>query len=139
MSYIKILVHLVWTTKDHQKFLTDNIRENVLRHIVDNSKSKGFHIKAINGHLEHVHAIVSLDDFNISKVMQLIKGESSYWINKEKLSPQKFEWQDEYFAVSIGESQFNTVRNYILNQGEHHKKKTFQEEYNESIKNYKFK
>jgi hypothetical protein len=48
--------------------------------------------------------------------MQLIKGESSYWINKEQLLNRKFEWQDEYFAVSVSESMLDKVRNYIKNQ-----------------------
>ena len=78
--------------------------------------------------------------------MQLIKGESSFWINKEnilgELSPNlslgKFEWQDEYFAVSVSESMIETVRNYIRNQEEHHSKKTFQNEYEEFIVKYGF-
>ena len=52
--------------------------------------------------------------------------------------PQKFEWQDDYFAVSVSESGINSVREYIKNQEEHHKKKTFQEEYDEFMKRYGF-
>jgi len=71
--------------------------------------------------------------------MQLIKGESSYWINKNQLTPQKFEWQDEYFAVSVSESGLEKVRDYIKNQEEHHRRKSFIEEYKEYIQNYNFK
>jgi len=60
--------------------------------------------------------------------MQLIKGESSFWINKNKLTQSKFEWQDEYFAVAVSESMLENVRNYIRNQEDHHKKKTFNQE-----------
>ena len=70
--------------------------------------------------------------------MQLIKGESSFWINKMQLTKEKFEWQDEYFAVSVSESVVEKVRNYIRNQEEHHKKKTFQDEYEEFIRKYGF-
>lgn len=70
--------------------------------------------------------------------MQLIKGESSFWINKSKLINQKFEWQDEYFALSISESMIGRVREYVLNQEVHHRKKTFQEEFDEFIKKYNF-
>jgi REP element-mobilizing transposase RayT len=59
----------------------------------------------------------------------LIKGESSFWINKQKLIPHKFEWQDEYFAASVGYSSIENVRRYIANQEEHHKKITFADEY----------
>jgi REP element-mobilizing transposase RayT len=70
--------------------------------------------------------------------MNLLKGESSHWINKNKITNLKFEWQDEYFAVSVSQSHFSTVKEYILNQEEHHKKKTFQQEYNEFIEKYNF-
>lgn len=68
---------------------------------------------------------------NIDKIMMLLKGESSYWINKNKLLRHKFEWQDEYFAVSVSESLVNRTRTYIKYQEDHHKKKTFHEEYEE--------
>ena len=70
--------------------------------------------------------------------MNLIKGESSHWANKNLQLSEKFGWQDEYFAVSVSQSHFDVVNNYISNQEEHHKKKSFQEEYDEFIKNYKF-
>lgn len=59
----------------------------------------------------------------------LIKGESSYWINKNKLTRTKFEWQDEYIALSVSESFVKKVRNYISNQEKHHIKKSFTDEY----------
>ena len=71
--------------------------------------------------------------------MQLIKGESAFWFNKQELTKQKLEWQDEYFAVSVSESQIDMVRNYIKNQEGHHKHKTFQQEYDEFIIKYGFK
>jgi len=77
-------------------------------------------------------------DQTIQKIMQLIKGESSFWINKNQLTQQKFEWQDEYFAVSVSESFLDKVRNYIKNQEEHHRKKSFQEEYDEFLEKYGF-
>jgi len=64
-----------------------------------------------------------------TKTLQLIKGESSFWINKNKLTQSKFEWQDEYFAVAVSESMLEKVRNYIKNQEDHHKKKTFNHEF----------
>lgn len=70
--------------------------------------------------------------------MQLIKGEASYWINKNKITKSKFEWAEEYFAVSVSESHVDTVREYIKNQEEHHKKKTWQDEYTEFIEKYGF-
>ena len=71
--------------------------------------------------------------------MQLIKGESSFWINKNELTKNKFQWQDEYFAVSVSESIIDKVRDYIKNQETHHDKKTFEEEYDEFILKFGFK
>ncbi len=70
--------------------------------------------------------------------MQLVKGESSFWINKNRLTREKFEWQDEYFAVSVSESMIDVVRGYIRNQEEHHKEINFQEEYQKYIVKYGF-
>ncbi len=94
-------------------------------------------IEIVNGHSEHVHCLFRLrNDQTISKVMQLIKGESSFWINQQKLAKTKFQWQEEYFAVSVSESKVDTVRKYIKTQEEHHRKKAFREEYEEFIEKY---
>jgi NRPS condensation-like uncharacterized protein len=66
----------------------------------------------------------------------LLKGESSHWINEHNLTKLKFEWQDEYIAVSTSESNIGIVQKYILNQDEHHRKRTFAEEYDEFIKEF---
>ena len=68
----------------------------------------------------------------------LIKEESSFWVNKQKLIDQKFEWQDEYIGLSVSESAVGNVRRYIANQEEHHRKKTFIQEYNEFLKTHGF-
>jgi len=140
MPYIKVYIHFVWSTKNRKPFLsTKELRENVWQHIKGNAKEKGIYIDYINGYKDHCHCLVSLGiDQTIQKTMQLIKGESSYWINKEKIMNQKFEWQNEYFAVSVSESMVNKVRTYIKNQEKHHSTKSFQEEYEEFMGKYKF-
>jgi REP element-mobilizing transposase RayT len=70
--------------------------------------------------------------------MQQIKGESSFWINKQNVMPFKFNWQDDYFAVSVSHSHVNKVRAYIKNQDEHHKKVTWDEEVDLFLKKYGF-
>ena len=110
------------------------------QHIRDNGKAKGIFIDFVNGHQEHCHCLVSLGtEQTISKLIQLIKGEAAFWFNKQHLIPEKPEWQDEYFAVSVSESVLNKVRDYIKNQEEHHKHKTFQQEYDEFVINYGFR
>jgi putative transposase len=63
----------------------------------------------------------------------LIKGESSFWVNKQNIIKHKFEWQDDYIALSVSQSAIETVRKYINGQEEHHKKKTFTQEYDEFL------
>jgi REP element-mobilizing transposase RayT len=139
MGYIKIWIHLVWTTKDREPLLSKEIRNSLFEHIRENAQSKDIHIDFINGYLEHIHCIISLKSGqNIDRILMLLKGESSHWINKNKLTKTKFAWQDEYFAVSVSESAINKVRDYIKNQEEHHRKKSFMEEYDELMKSYGF-
>ena len=140
MPFVKVYIHFVWSTKNRIQFLdTKELRIKVWNHILENSKKKGVFIDFVNGYSDHCHCLVSLGvDQSIQKVIQLIKGESSFWINKHGLTKGKFEWQDEYFAVSVSESVVDKVRNYIKNQEEHHSKKTFQQEYDEFVSKFGF-
>lgn len=125
MSYVRIWIHCVWGTKRRIPFLNSSNKESIINHIKENASSKGIYIDFINGYKEHLHCIISLNaDQTLLKTMQLIKGESSFWINKNNLTKGKFEWADEYFAFSVSESQINAVRDYIKNQETHHRKKS---------------
>ncbi len=139
MSFVQIWLHAVWGTKNREPFLQKEIRSQMVRHITDNSKVKGFYIDCVNGYDDHLHCLMTLNaDLSLSKQMQLIKGESSFWINKNKLIKEHFEWADEYFAVSVSEDKLEAVRNYIVNQEEHHRKITFLEEYNSFLRHFHF-
>jgi REP element-mobilizing transposase RayT len=140
MSFIKVYIHFVWSTKDWVPYLdSPELRKDVWNHIRENAKEKSIFIDFVNGYSNHCHCLVSLGgDQTLQKIMQLIKGESSHWINKNELVKGKFEWQDEFFAVSVSESMIDKVRNYIKNQENHHKLQTFQEEFDEFILKYGF-
>ena len=140
MPFVKVYIHFVWCTKNRIPFLASpEIRKQLWQHIRENAKEKNIFIDFVNGYDNHCHCLVSLGiDQTIQKTMQLIKGESSFWINKHDLIKQKFEWQDEYFAVSVSESGIDKVREYIKNQEVHHHKKTFEQEYNNFISEYNF-
>ena len=135
MPFIKVWIHFVWSVKNRQPLLTDEIRQNVFQHIRENARSKEIHIDFINGYVDHVHCLISLgSDQTVEKIMQLIKGESSFWINKNQLCKTKFEWQDEYFAVSVSEAFVEKVRGYIAKQEEHHRKQSFDDEFKDFMK-----
>jgi len=137
MSFLKIWIHLVFSTKNRKPFLTKDIRYKVHQHIIENCKEKDIFILAVNGYTDHLHCLISLGkEQSIAKIAQLIKGESSFWINKNEICKTKFSWQDDYFAVSVSESQVETVKKYIQNQEEHHSKASFSNEVDEFMKKY---
>ncbi len=129
MSWVRIWIHLVFSTKNHETVLNKNLREELFKHILNNAKQKNILIDSINGYTEHAHCLFLLGkDQSLSDVVRLIKGESSHWINQNKLLPGKFQWQDDYWAVSVSEKHVKLVRDYIKNQEEHHRVKPFTEE-----------
>jgi len=86
MSLVKIWVHAVWATKNREPMLTKKLRYQLFNHIRENALTKNIHIDFANGYIEHVHCLISLNpDQSIAKTIQLIKGESSFWINRNKL------------------------------------------------------
>ncbi|MFV0592754.1 MAG: IS200/IS605 family transposase [Draconibacterium sp.] len=140
MSFVKIWIHAVWTVKNREPVINQKDRKILFEHIHQNALEKNILMEIVGGYNNHVHCLFRLrNDQTIEKIMQLIKGESSFWFNKNMDSREKLVWQKEYFAVSIGESQVEAVKNYIQNQEQHHKKKTWEEEYQEFITNYGFK
>ena len=134
MSFVKVMIHVVWGTKNRHPFLTKELREKVITHIKENALVKQIYIDRLNGHTDHLHCLFGLNaDTSIAKTLQLIKGESAHWINQQKLTKSKFEWADEYYAISVSVSNLNNVRTYIDHQEEHHKKTTFMQEYESYI------
>ncbi|MDD2285430.1 MAG: IS200/IS605 family transposase [Paludibacter sp.] len=139
MSYVKIWIHAVWTVKNRKPLLIQDVRQTLFEHIHQNALRKEILMDVVGGHNNHVHCLFRLkNNQTIEKVMQLIKGESSFWFNQNDFGNNKLNWQKEYFAVSVSESQIGVVKRYILNQEEHHKKKTWEDEYNEFIEKYGF-
>jgi putative transposase len=141
MSWVRIWVHLVFTTyKNAPFFNSPEIRNQVFNHIRENAQIKNIWLDSVGGHKQHIHCLISLGkDQTMSGIMQLIKGESSFWINKNKIVQGKFAWQDDYWAVSVSESHIEQVRKYIQNQEEHHRTKSFEEEIDEFMQKYEWK
>jgi putative transposase len=129
MSYVKIWLHCVWSTKNRECIIPNSFRPILLSHFREYALSKSVFIDYINAHEDHVHALVNLGkEQNIAEIMLLLKGESSNWVNKMHQLNYHFSWQDDYFAASVSHSHVDKVRAYIKNQDEHHKKITWNEE-----------
>ena len=140
MSFIRIWVHLIWSTKNRERIIHNELRSKLIDHIKINCKEKGIWLDSVNCVSDHIHLLISLNaDVAISKSVMLIKGESSHWVNKNNFVKRKFQWQDEYIAISVSESMVDKVRDYIRNQETHHKRKSFTEEYEAFVKKYEAK
>ncbi len=130
MPHLRIWIHAVWGTKEHRPYLQPDLKKQVIEHIFENARARKLHLIRVNGHVDHLHCLLSLNaDLSIAKTMQLVKGESAFWANKVRIIAPKFEWAEEYFASSVSESMIDRVISYIDNQEEHHRKVTFKDEY----------
>ena len=137
MSYVKIWIHIVWAVKERKKLLVKSLRPELIRHIKENAITKNIFIDEINCTSDHIHILISLGaKQTVSDVVRLLKGESSHWLNSKKKI--KFSWQEDYYAASVCESIVDKVREYIKNQEEHHRKKSFSEEAEEFLQKYGF-
>lgn len=105
--------------------------------IVQNHNHK---MLSINSMPDHLHLLIGFrPDQSLSDLMRLVKGESSEWINKQHFTPSVFRWQEGYGAFSYARSQIKAVAQYIENQEEHHRKKTFLEEYKDCLNQFEIK
>ena len=137
MSFVQIWVHAVWGTKNREPVLSKSIHDQICQHIIENAMLKNIHIDSINGFHDHLHCLMQLNnELSLAKQIQLIKGESSFWINNNKILKQKFHWANEYFAASVSGDKLKTIRGYISNQQDHHKKITFEQEYQRFLKHF---
>lgn len=126
MSYTNILIHAVWSTKLREPVLSKSVKDAVCEHIRMNAKAQSIEVINVNGWKDHLHCFLRLDvEQNIANVMNLLKGESSYWANKNLELVRKLKWQKEYFAVSVSKSHFGVVNRYIERQEVHHQKNIF--------------
>lgn len=137
-TYTQLYIHFVFAVKYRAAVLESNWEIQLHKYItgiVQNAKHK---LLAINSVPDHLHMFVGLHpNQSISEMMQLVKGDSSEFVNKQKFTKRKFYWQDGYGAFSNSHSQIDAVVKYILNQKMHHQKKTFREEYLGMLEDYK--
>lgn len=88
MSWVRIWVHVVFTTQRSEPNLTGDIRTSLFAHIKQNCRAKGIYLDAIGGWVDHLHLLISLGrEQDIAKVLMLIKGESAHWLNQQKIAP----------------------------------------------------
>jgi len=129
-TYTQVHIQFIFAVKYRYGAIDLAWREELYKYITGIVQNNSHKLIAINGMPDHVHILIGVrPNQSISELMQVIKTNSSKWINEKGLVKGKFKWQEGYGAFSYGKSQVNIVIDYIKNQQEHHKKVTFKEEY----------
>jgi putative transposase len=129
-TYTSSYYHVVFSTKNRQPFLADAVRECLFAYSGGIARENKMNALEVCGTADHVHLLLPIPaSLALSKAIQLIKGGSSHWLKETFPDMVDFAWQDGYAAFTVSQSQLNNVHAYIRSQPEHHRMKTFAEEY----------
>lgn len=129
-TYTQIHLHFIFAVKFRQGQIQPHWKERLYQYITGIIRKNGHKLLIINGMPDHIHILIGMrPEQSISSLMQDVKASSSKWINEEKLTKENFAWQEGYGAFSYSRSQVPRLIRYIENQEEHHRKKTFKQEY----------
>ena len=133
-THLSLHYHLVFSTKNREAWFAPSIRPRVHEYLGGIMRAEGGVAHAVGGTGDHVHVFAGLRATHcVADVMQRLKSVSSKWVHDE-LRLAGFAWQEGYGAFTVGASSIEAVRSYVLHQEEHHRVKTFQEEYVEMLK-----
>lgn len=134
-TYTRLHTHYVFAVKYRRALLDKSWRDEVFMYMAGIVKSQGNKVMAINGVEDHVHLLIGMHpDQAPSRLMQVVKGESSEWINKRKFCEGRFAWQAGFGGFNVSKSVVPVVIKYIRNQEEHHAKERFDDEYVRMLK-----
>jgi putative transposase len=129
-AYSRCWLHLIWGTLNREGMFDPARAAKVSGFLNDYAKEKAIYMKINFVNTEHVHALIDLPTgMTIEQVVKLFKGASSHWINEQNLVAGRFAWGRGYGAFSVSQSGVDEVCAYIANQAEHHRVKSFPEEY----------
>lgn len=136
-TYSQIYIQIVFAVKNRDCLINSDHKEELYKYITGIVQNKGHKLIAINGTNNHIHILIGmLPKDSLSSLAKEVKRCSSMFINEKKWSKGRFEWQAGYGAFSYSHSQIIKVVEYIENQEEHHRKRTFRDEYIELLKKF---
>ena len=129
-TYSSLNIHYVFSTKNRDPLIVVNLRDRLWAFMGGIARENGMKARCIGGITDHVHLLISMPTtLSIAKGIQLIKGGSSAWVHETFAEMQNFAWQEGYGAFSVSVSHLADTIAYIESQEEHHRHKSFQEEY----------
>jgi REP element-mobilizing transposase RayT len=133
-TYTQIHIQAVFAVHNRASLISKNWEGRLYEYITGIIQNNGHKLLAINGMPDHVHILFGMRPSQSNSDLLLdVKGDSSRWINQNKICANRFSWQEGYGAFSYSKSQIPIVAKYIERQKEHHKKKTFIEEYSKIL------
>ncbi|MGA2867146.1 MAG: IS200/IS605 family transposase [Verrucomicrobiota bacterium] len=138
MSYISSWFHCVFSTKERRPLITPPLRERLWPFLGGIARQNRMKAIEIGGTLDHVHVLLSLPaTLSIAQALQLLKGASSKWVHETFPEHRRFRWQEKYGAFSVSVSQLDKAIRYIQGQEQHHRRRTFQEEFLALLKRHR--
>jgi REP element-mobilizing transposase RayT len=136
-TFTQIHIHTVFAVQNRISLINSSWQNQLYKYITTIIQKHGHKVLSIGGMSDHIHILFGFRPTQaLSNLMQEVKRDSSEWINKEKLVMGRFAWQEGYGAFSYSKSHIAQVANYIETQAEHHKKKSFIEEYKKILKDF---
>jgi putative transposase len=136
-TYTQIHIQAVFSVQNRECAIQKHWKDELYKYITGIVQHNKHKLLAINGMPDHIHILMGLRPAqSLSDLMQDIKGSSSKWVNEKRFIKSKFSWQEGYGAFSYGKSEVPNLIQYIKNQQEHHRKKTFAEEYLELLNEF---
>ena len=134
-SYTNLLYHIVFSTRERRPIITDDRRPRLYEYVGGIIRNLGGIALAIGGIEDHLHALAKLrPDKALSEVLRDLKANSSGWMHDVFPELRDFSWQRGYGAFTVSASQVQIVSNYIVNQEQHHKRRSFQDEFEEMLR-----
>jgi putative transposase len=134
------LYHVVFSTKNRERWIKPEIEERVWAYLGGIAREHDMVAQQIGGIEDHVHLVLGMRaSMGLSKAGQLLKGASSKWMNETFPELRGFAWQDGYGAFTVSKSQLEVTIEYIVRQREHHRMRTFQEEYRAMLELHEIK
>ena len=136
-TYTQIHIQAVFSVQNRDCVIQKTWKDELYKYMIGIISNHGHKVLAINGMPDHVHVFFGMRPTqSLSDLMQDLKGDSSKWINQNGFVTGHFSWQEGYGAFSYSKSHVNAVIEYVKNQEEHHRNKTFIEEYHEFLKKF---
>ena len=137
-SLVKNYIHIVFSTKHRQPLIHQPVEAELHAYLGGICNRQDCQAIQVGGYTDHIHILCLLSKkIALMKLVEELKSHASKWIKTKGAAYHNFYWQDGYGAFSVNPSEVDTVITYIANQHEHHRKKTFQEEYRAFLKKYK--